>query len=240
MQIIPVRTRLFLEGESLSSFILGQVPVLEPGDILVVTSKIMALSQGRVLPPGFDKRQAILDEADEIVETPWCLLARKGKDWCANAGADESNADGKLILLPRESKESTVALRRDLAARFTNPFGVILTDTRIVPFRQGTMGMALAWSGFTPIHDYVGTPDLYGRLLKMTKANFVHALAAAAVLVMGEGAESIPLAVIRRSGVVMDPEASGEVGDIAVEPKNDLYRFLFVADSATGVDNKAK
>jgi F420-0:gamma-glutamyl ligase len=56
---------------------------------------------------------------------------------------------------------------------------------------------------------------------------------------MGEGAESIPLVIIRDSGVAMKSGVAGEVGDIAVEPKDDLYRFLF-ADSATGVDNNAK
>ena len=240
MQIIPIRTRLFSQGESLADFVFEHVPALEAGDILVVTSKIVALSQNRVLDRGFDKYAAIKSESDEAVETPWCLLTRRGRDWCANAGVDESNADGKLILLPGEPRKSSIHLHRDLSSRFQNPFGLILTDTRIMPFRQGTMGMALAWCGFDPIHDYVGTPDLYGRLLKMTKANLAHALAASAVLVMGEGAESVPLVIIRGSGIAIRPELSGEVGDLAVSPQDDLYRFLYVADPSAGVDNTLK
>jgi len=193
-----------------------------------VTSKIVALAEGRVVPPGFDKRRVIESEAEDFVETPWCLLTRNGNDWCANAGADESNSDGSLILLPKRPKMSAAALRDALARYFSNrQVAVLFTDTRIVPLRHGTMGMALAWAGINPIKDYVGTPDLYGRPLKMTKSNIVHALAAAAVLVMGEGAESIPLAVIRESGIPIEPEAYGEVGELAILPQDDLYRFLY-------------
>ena len=225
MLIIPVPTRLFRQEESLLDFLREHLPELQTGDVLVVTSKIVALAEGRVLPPGFDKRAAIELEADEIRETPWCLLTRRGRDWCANAGVDESNADGGLILLPNDPKGSVVKLRAGFEDK---KIGLILTDTRIVPLRQGTMGMALSWAGIDPIQDYVGTPDLFGRVLKMTKANLVHALAAAAVLVMGEGAESIPIVIIRDSGVAIS-EAAGEVGDLAILPEEDLYRYLYVA-----------
>jgi len=228
MEIIPVRTRLFHPGEPLVPFVREHIPVLHSGDVLAVTSKIVALSQQRVLAAGFDKRGAIEAEAEETVETPWCLLTRQGNDWCANAGVDESNADGRLVLLPAHPKEAAAAWRAELAAAFNVPdLAVILTDTRIVPLRQGAMGMALAWAGVEPIRDYRGQPDLFGRELKMTTANLVHALAAAAVLAMGEGAESIPLVVIRGSGVPLRPDAAGEAGDLAVRPADDLYRFIY-------------
>lgn len=234
MQIIPVRTRLFREGENLREFIVESIPVLQAGDILVVTSKIVALAEHRVIASNRNKRQVILEEAEESVETPWCLLTRNGNDWCANAGVDESNANGSVILLPKDPKESAKRLRDEFGNR---EIGLILTDTRTVPLRQGTMGMALAWAGVGQLKDYIGTPDLYGRPLKMTKANIVHALAAAAVLVMGEGAESVPIVIIRDSGVPINFEASGEVGDVAMLPEEDLYQYLFVAKSASRVDN---
>lgn len=228
MEIIPVKTRLFREGEPLVPFVREFIPRLEPGDLLVVTSKIVALSQGRVLKNGFDKKQIIASESDEVIETPWCDLARRGRDWRANAGVDESNADGTLILLPSQPKETAVALRQEIAEAYGIPeIAIIMTDTRIVPLRQGTMGMALAFAGFDPIQDYVGKPDLFGRPLKMTKANIAHALAAAAVFVMGEGAESIPLAIIRDSGIHINAESAGDAGDLTIAPEEDVYRFVY-------------
>ncbi len=215
-------------GESLKVFVLEHVPALQPGDILAVTSKIVALAENRVIPPGFDKRKEIQSESEETRETPWCLLTRRGSDWCANAGVDESNANDSLILLPKDPKRSALSLHQDLSKAFgIDAFGILLTDTRIVPLRQGTMGMALAWSGLEPIHNYIGSPDLFGRELKMTKSNLVHALAAAAVLVMGEGAESVPIVIIRNSGVTMNTSAAGTVEDVAVLPEDDLYRFVY-------------
>lgn len=204
---------------------------------MVITSKIVALSEGRVLDAGFDKRGAIEAESDETIDTPWCLLTRRGQDWCANAGVDESNAEGKLILLPGEPVKSARALRDGLRKIYGFAPPVILTDTRIVPLRQGTMGMALAWAGFEAIKDYIGTPDLFGRPLKMTKANLVHALAAASVFVMGEGAESIPFVIIRDSGIPIISDASGEVGDLAILPEDDLYKHVYIAKSSPKVDN---
>ena len=239
MQIIPVQTRLFRVGENLQDFIVEYVPTIQSGDIVVVTSKIVALAQGRVIAPGFNKNQIVAGMTDEVVETPWCLLSRSGMDWCANAGVDESNAGGSLILLPEHPRHAALTLRDGLSEQMKHrDFGVLLTDTRIVPLRQGTMGMALAWAGVDPIKDYVGTEDLYGRKLKMTKANIVHALAAAAVLVMGEGAESAPLVIIRDSGIPIEPAQSGEVGDIAILPEDDLYRYLYEAKTDSMIDKK--
>ena len=59
------------------------------------------------------------------------------------------------------------------------------------------MGFALAYYGFQPLKEYRGTKDLFGREMKMTQANFPDALASAAVLAMGEGNESMPLALVR-------------------------------------------
>ncbi len=234
MEIIPVRTRLFQLGEALAPFVRAHVPELRPGDVLAVTSKIAALSQGRVLTPGFDKRRVVRDESEETAETPWCLLARRGGDWSANAGVDESNGDGRLILLPSAPKASAAAWRRELADAYGVPdLALILTDTRLVPLRRGTMGVALAWAGLEPIVDYVGRPDLYGRPLKMTQANVVHALAAAAVLAMGEGAERVPLAVLRGFDVPRRRDAAGDVGDLAVLPTDDLYRFAYASGTAS-------
>ena len=54
----------------------------------------------------------------------------------------------------------------------------------------------LAHSGFSALNSYIGKPDIFGKPLKMTSASISDALGTAAVLVMGEGAEQTPLAVV--------------------------------------------
>jgi F420-0:gamma-glutamyl ligase len=74
--------------------------------------------------------------------------------------------------------------------------GVIITDSKTTPLLWGVTGVAIAHAGFKALHDLIGQPDLFGRLLKMEKVNVAQGLATAAVLVMGEAAEQTPLATI--------------------------------------------
>lgn len=229
MQILAISTKLFHEGDDLLSFLIAFLPQLQEKDIVVITSKIIALSESRTIknPTPEIKKHAAKTESEEIVETPWCLLTRKGNDWSANAGIDESNAQGKLILLPKNPKQTTVELHQQLKNHYhLKELGLIMSDTRLVPLRTGTLGIALTWSGIEPLTDYRGTKDLHGRELKMTQANIVHALATSAVLCMGEGAEQKPLALIRQAPVIFS-ESSGEISDLAVLPERDLYGYVY-------------
>jgi F420-0:gamma-glutamyl ligase len=73
---------------------------------------------------------------------------------------------------------------------------VIITDSKTTPLRWGVTGVAIAHSGFLAVRDLIGHLDLFGRPLHMTKVDVADALAAAAVLVMGEADEGTPLATI--------------------------------------------
>lgn len=229
--IKPIRTRLFREGEALENFLLAFVPRRLPeGALIAVTSKVIALSEGRVVSIAStdEKEQVILRESDETRRTPWCLLTRRNGEWYANAGADESNARGKLILLPRDSHASARRIWHWAKRTYRRKnLGVIVTDTRLYPMRVGTMGVALGWAGFAPIVNYIGKPDLFGRELRHTQANVANALAVAAVLVMGEGSERTPVAVITDAPVVFcsrwpKPER------LAIDPREDVYRAAYV------------
>jgi F420-0:gamma-glutamyl ligase len=109
---------------------------------------------------------------------------------------------------------------------------VIITDSTTAPLRVGVVGIALAHSGFLALHDYIGTPDLFGRPLRMTKANVAEALAAAAVVVMGEGSEQTPLAQLTDLPFVTfqdaDPSAT-ELAAMRIAPEDDLYGPLIEA-----------
>jgi F420-0:gamma-glutamyl ligase len=104
-----------------------------------------------------------------------------------------------------------------------------LTDSRPLPLRWGVTGFAVAHSGFRALRDYRGQPDLFGRPLRMTQANLADALAAAAVLAMGEGNESTPLARITGVPAIefQDQAPSPEeLANLSTRREDDLYAPL--------------
>lgn len=229
MEIIPIKTRIFLKKESLTDFLIENLSRLKEGDVVVITSKIIALSQGRVVPnlPGI-KKKWIKKESKKVIETPWGSLTLKNGDWCVNAGIDESNANNQLILLPKNPFGLAEKLKKHLSAYYgLKKIGVLITDSRTVPLRAGVIGLALAYAGFFGFKDYRGQPDLFGRKLKMTKSNIVDALAAAAVSVMGEGREQTPLALIRQVPLQFSSKRPS-LKKLLIKPQNDIYRKVFL------------
>ena len=57
--------------------------------------------------------------------------------------------------------------------------------------------MSIGFFGINPIYDYRQTPDIFGRLLKITRANLVDSFTATAVALMGEGKEQTPFLILR-------------------------------------------
>ncbi len=227
MQINPIRCALFKQNEDLERYILNHLSRMKEGSILCVTSKVLALAQGRVVPNTRGaKTRWIKRESEQAIKTKWCYLTLKDGHWCPNAGIDESNADGQLILWPEQSYESAEQLRRALCQRFKlRKLGILITDSRVFPLRAGVVGVALAYAGFKGLRDYRGQPDLFGKKLKLTQTNIADTLASAAVLVMGEGKERQPLAVIEDAPVVFTNKVDRT--ELRMDPADDLYRPLF-------------
>jgi dihydrofolate synthase / folylpolyglutamate synthase len=145
----------------------------------------------------------------------------------ASAGIDESNADEKLILLPKDSfKTASWLLRKLQQAYGVKQLGVIITDSRTMPSRLGITGVAVGYAGFKGIKDYRGEPDIFGRKFKFSRVNVADSLATAAVLMMGEGRERQPLAVIKNPPI----EFGGRVyrNELRIDIKDDMYRPLFL------------
>jgi len=72
----------------------------------------------------------------------------------ASAGIDESNANGKLILLPQDSFQTAYALREKIQQKYdVRHIGVLITDSRTVPLRAGVTGVALGYAGFCGVRD---------------------------------------------------------------------------------------
>jgi putative folate metabolism gamma-glutamate ligase len=202
MRVHAIKTHRIVQDRDLFALLDRYLTSFDDGAILAITSKIVSICQGRrVRVQDADKQALIESEAD-------CWLAPSASKYHVSltikdhtlipmAGVDESNGNGYYVLWPRDPQRVANEVRAYLSQRFARrQVGVIITDSKTTPLRWGVTGVAIAHSGFLALNDYVGQPDIFGRLLQMTRVDVADALAAAAVLVMGEGSEQTPLAVI--------------------------------------------
>ena len=185
----------------------------EPGDVLAIAQKIVSKAEGRsialasVAPSqaardlatqtGKDARlvELILSESERVVRArPNLIIVKHRLGFVmANAGIDQSNVgeDGHALLLPRDPDASAAAL----AARLGLP--VVITDSFGRAWRRGTVGVAIGAAGLPALQDLRGRPDLFGRTLMVSITGFADEIAAAAGLVMGQGAEGQPAVLLR-------------------------------------------
>lgn len=228
MKVKAIKTSLFHEGDDLFGFITVHLSDLKEGSILVVTSKIAALSQGRVVNPRtISWEDLIKKESQWAIPTKYCFLTLKEGMIAPNAGIDKSNAAGKWILWPKDSYGLAKDLRQRLARHYKiKKLGILITDSRVLPLRKGITGVALGYAGFKGLRDYIGQKDLFGRKFKMSRTNVADGLAAAAVFLMGEAAEQTPLALIEEAPVEFTV-AKIKRNALKINPAVDLYRPLF-------------
>lgn len=232
MKITPIKTRIFQENEDLSQFIFKYVKQLKEGSILVITSKIVALSEGRVIEyknereKKIKKIKLIKEESEFALKTKNVWLTIKDNMVLANAGIDESNAKNKMILLPKDSWESAEILQKKIRKHFQlKNLGILITDSRLLPLRAGAVGVALGYSGFKGVRNYIGKKDIFGRVLKMSRTDVADSLATSAVLCMGEGKEQQPLALITDAPIVFTKKINKK--ELSINIKDDLYLPLF-------------
>ncbi len=200
--------------------------------IVAITSKIFSISEHNLHPRGgTDKHTIARADADFIVGDIGygsMLTVTRGV-MILSAGIDESNSpDGSFILYPKDPAASLFALYHELVASVGHAeFGLVMTDSRSAPLRNGVVGVALACCGFHGVHDRVGDNDLFGRPLKSTKVNIADAIAAACVLMMGEADECQPIAIAAGADVVFTPHDT--TPEIAIPYDRDMYEPLLKA-----------
>ena len=132
-----------------------------------------------------------------------------------NAGIDKSNVPkGHVVLYPKNPYESLENLRNKFLISSGKRIGIVLSDSRILPMRKGTTGVALACSGFEPIIDLKGTTDLFGNVLKYTSQNIADCLASIGTMVMGESDASTPVIILRGFKIKFDIYVRGLSGKI--------------------------
>jgi coenzyme F420-0:L-glutamate ligase/coenzyme F420-1:gamma-L-glutamate ligase len=212
------------EGDDLAALIVAALEhrELRAGDVVVVAQKIVSKAEGRVVDlatvtasaeavtlaaeTGKDPRivEVILGESTRVVRSrPNLIIVQHRLGFVmANAGVDQSNvapADGvhRVLLLPRDPDASAEALRAKLQQHYGVAVGVIISDSFGRAWRRGTCGVAIGAAGLPSLMDLRGSPDLFGRELQVSITGHADEIAAAASLVMGQGAEGQPVVVVR-------------------------------------------
>ena len=238
--VTAVATRTLAPGEDLAEFVVTYLPAVPERSVLVVASKAVSFAERCLVADAGDDQQVyalVRDEADLFVDPHLSryqvMLTIKGGWMFANAGIDRSNADGQLALWPVDPQRSCERLWQRLRAAWSvDLLGVIVTDSGGIPLNWGVVSRAIAHCGFEALRSYVGRPDLFGRPMQMERANLAQGLAAAAGVVMGEGAESRPLALIAAPEEVAfqdRPPSAEELAGLRISLEEDLYAPVLAA-----------
>ena len=227
-------------GDDLARLLLEAVGraglVLADGDVLAVTSKVVAKAEGRLVPLPQDPagreralREAVAAETARVVARRGRLVIAETRHGLvgANALVDASNAGGdRLVLLPADPDASAGRLRADLAALDGHDVAVVVTDTLGRPWRLGQTDVAVGLAGMGALDDWRGRADGDGRRLEVTEVAVADEVAAAADLVKGK-ASRVPAALLRG---VARPEGRGRARDLVRPAADDLFRTAGTAE----------
>ena len=244
IQIIPVQiSKDVQEHDNIVDLILSSPskPEIQDKDIVVITQKIISKQEGNIvnlsqvkpslLATGIaseyekDPRiiQLILDQSKRIIRMNNGIIIVETLQGlvCANAGVDESNVkDGYVTLLPKNADESAKKLQQEILQKTEKNVAVMISDTFGRPFREGQTNSAIGISGISPIIDYVGTKDAFGKTLHVTAISVADEICSATELVMGKALQT-PIALVRNYTF---SNSNGSVKDLIRKRSTDLFR----------------
>jgi len=220
---------------------------LESGDIVCLAQKIVSKAEGRYaklseVEPSEQAQQLalecdkdprlvelILSESEEVLRIrPGVIIVQHRLGYVhANAGIDRSNLascdDEQVLLLPLDSDASANQLRLGLQARFNDiQLGVLINDSAGRAWRVGTSGMAIGVAGFDAVEDLIGKPDRNGRIMEVSQVAIADELAAASSFMMGQGAEGLPVVIIRNANVSLHDRFGSE--SLIRDKSMDMFR----------------
>lgn len=261
MIVTAIKThKITTKDKSLFAILDKYITSLEENSVVAVTSKIVAICEGRIVPieqesgvPRVPRvSRVVLDsQKDQLIkqESQFFLPRNKNKYnvsltitndiLSASAGIDESNANGYYVLWPKDPQKSANEIRKYLQKKFSlKNIGVIITDSKTTPMRWGVTGIAISHSGFLSLNDNIGKPDLFGRPIEHTMINVMDSLAGAATYVMGERKEQTPIAIIEDIPHIVFRKGNPtkkELDKLKITMEDDLYgEFLKKAEWEKG------
>lgn len=197
--------------------LLAKTVAAQDGDVLVVTQKIVSKAEGRMvdlatIEPTADAHalatetdkdprlvELVLRESTAIVRQARGVLITRHRlgHVMANAGIDASNigpgGEDRVLLLPLDPDLSAMAIADAFACRV----GVVISDSFGRPWRNGVTNVAIGCAGLPALHDQRGTTDRDGREMRVTQVAYGDLIASAAGLAMGEGAQGVPVVLVR-------------------------------------------
>ena len=215
---------------------------LQENDVLVISTKYISNSQGRIISTqdikvskkGFETSkkfhmkpeisEIVLRETDKIFGGIAGFVITSAENIMApNGGIDKSNAKkDQIILYPKNPFLVAEQIRRKIFLKFLIHIGVILVDSRLMPARVGTSGVAISCAGIEPVLDMRSEKDLDGNPLKVTFQAVIDNIATIANHKMGEGAESKPFAIVRNSGAQLTDRKINP-SEMAISPDQCVY-----------------
>ena len=215
---------------------------LRDGDVLVVTHKIVAKAEGRLVdlrtiePSDFAREWAaawgkdprhvevVLRESARVVRMDRGVLITQTRHGfvCANSGVDASNVPGDemVCLLPLDPDATALAIHRGLKEATGAHVAVIIADSFGRPWRNGIVNVAIGVAGIAPLVDYRGQADNFGRTMQVSVLAVADELASAAELVMGK-VSRCPMALI--CGYTFD-RSEGTTRELILDPSMDMFR----------------
>jgi coenzyme F420-0:L-glutamate ligase len=232
MLVRAIKSKIITPGDDLAKVLLKSLKKtqLKDKDVLVITSKVVAVTQGRIKKVTSDQdfRKLVKREADKVIGDEIVLLTIKNGICIPWAGIDRSNSKpGEAILWPEQPFKEAEKICKALKKHFKiKKLGVLITDSTCLPLRRGVSAVALGYAGFKGVEDLRGIKDLYGKPLQVTQQNKADMLAVSAHMVMGEAAESTPFALIRGAGVTFTTKKIDPKEPI-MSPDQCLYKPLY-------------
>jgi coenzyme F420-0:L-glutamate ligase len=231
MELKAIKSKIITPGDGILEVIFKNLKdePLKNGDIFVITSKIIAVSQGRIakIDNNKDFENLVKKEAEKIYGGKIAALTLKNGIFIPWAGIDRSNIKkGYAVLWPEEPYKEALKLWKALRKKYNlKKLGVIICDSICLPLRKGVSAIALGYAGFKGVEDVRREKDLYGNKLKVTQKAAADMLSAAANLEMGEGNESKPFVIIRNAPVKFT-NAVPKKDSLVISRKDCLYAPL--------------
>ncbi|HYY67904.1 MAG TPA: coenzyme F420-0:L-glutamate ligase [Nitrososphaeraceae archaeon] len=242
MEIFPLHSSIKRGKFDLFNSLIASGLEFKNDDIIVISSKYVSMSEGallklskikvskkaQILAIKFNMNPKIAEltirESDYILGgIPGFLLSITDGMIAPNAGIDKSNVpSGFVIPYPNNAFKTAEDLRLKFLIYRKIRVGIVIADSRLMPTRIGTVGVAIGCAGFEPVEDERGKKDLFGNVLRVTLRAVADGLAATGVMVMGEGSESIPAVVIRGFKVTLTDRKLSK-NDMIVDPDQDIY-----------------
>ena len=237
-----------MPGDDLAALLLESLhehPVAG-GDILVIAQKIVSKAENRyvdlaaVAPSeqalqlagetGKDPRlvELVLSQSKRVVRRRQDVIIVEHRLGFvhANAGIDHSNLpqdarSERVLLLPQDPDASAARIHAALRPAFGVNVGVVINDSAGRAWRNGVTGIAIGAAGLPCLLDLRGEADLHGNPLRVTEVGIADEIAAAASLVMGQGAEGIPAVLVK--GLALRGRHNN-ASALVRDPAKDLFR----------------